>query len=250
MDPKRLIDKTVAEIKAGRLDNFSPLIGLFQYERKPMTLDGHFMFLPLFGLSLPKYLTLQCGRQVSKSFTVAETSILRTGMIESFNSIYIAPRYDQLKRFHNQVLAMLLKTSPITPYILDKSGADAIEMKSFLNGNTLMLEHSFSSPDRVRGASNCASMILDESISSETEILVFHLTRGQNGVYYISDRPDIVPITEVKQGDIVMSFTENGCIYSPVVRDASYHGVEPFLRLLRKADVSCGVLPTTGYTQI
>lgn len=224
IDPETLIKKTIERIKNGTLTDFSPLIALFQYERKPMTLDGHFMFLPFFSVTRPKYLTLRCGRQVSKSFTLAETLILTTGMIESFNSIYIAPRYDQLKRFNTQVLAPMLKTPSIRDFLVDRSGSDAIEMKAFLNGNTLMLEHSFSSPDRVRGASNCAAMALDESVTFDTEILVFRLTVAKDGVYYISDRPEIIPISEVKQGDIVLSFTSDGCIYSPVVRDASYHG--------------------------
>ena len=224
IDPEILIKKTIERIKSGTLTDFSPLIALFQFERKPMTLDGHFMFLPFFSLERPKYITLRCGRQVSKSYTLSETLILTTGMIESFNSIYIAPRYDQLKRFNTQVLAPMLKTPAIAQNLVDRSGSASIEMKAFLNGNTLMLEHSFSSPDRVRGASNCAAMALDESVTFDTEILVFHLTVDETGVYYISDRPEIVPISEVKQGDIVLSFTSDGCIYSPVVRDASYHG--------------------------
>ena len=177
MDPQKLIKETVERIKNGTLTDFSPLIALFQYERKPMTLDGHFMFLPLFSIEYPKYLTLQCGRQVSKSFTLSETGILRTAMIESFNTIYIAPRYDQLKRFHNQVLSPMLKTPGIRDLFIDRSGSDSIEMKTFLNGNTLMLEHSFSSPDRVRGASNCAAMLLDESQDINPDFLpVFEST--------------------------------------------------------------------------
>lgn len=224
MNAEKLIKETVERIKTGTLTDFSPLISLFQYERKPMTLDGHFMFLPMFSLEYPKYLTLQCGRQVSKSYTLAETLILTTGMIESFSSLYIAPRYDQLKRFHNQVLAPMLKTSCITPLILDKSGSDAIEMKTFVNGNSLMLEHAFNSPDRTRGASGVSRVCCDESVRGDTKILIFRLTDCKDGVCSISDRPEIIPISEVKQGDIVLSFTEDGCIYSPVVRDASYHG--------------------------
>lgn len=177
MDPKRLIDKTVAEIKAGRLDNFSPLIGLFQYERKPMTLDGHFMFLPLFSLKRPKYMTLQCGRQVSKSFTLAETNILMTGMIESYNSAYVAPRYEQVKRFHNQVLSPLLKNCYARDMLLDRTGSDAIEMKSFRNNNTMVLAHSYLSPDACRGISNCASMSCDEAQDINPDFLpVFEST--------------------------------------------------------------------------
>jgi hypothetical protein len=163
MNAEKLIKETVERIKSGQLTDFSPLIALFQFERKPMTLDGHFMFLPFFSLERPKYLTLQCGRQVSKSYNTAEVLFLTTGMVESFNTIYIAPRYDQLKRFHNQVLSPLIKTSPATPYLLDKSGSDSIEMKTFLNGNTLMLEHAFTSGDRVRGASGCGAVTCDES---------------------------------------------------------------------------------------
>ena len=50
IDPETLINKTIERIKNGTLTDFSPLIALFQFERKPMTLDGHFMFLPFFSL--------------------------------------------------------------------------------------------------------------------------------------------------------------------------------------------------------
>ena len=50
IDPEILIKKTIERMKNGTLTDFSPLIALFQYERKPMTLDGHFMFLPLYIL--------------------------------------------------------------------------------------------------------------------------------------------------------------------------------------------------------
>ena len=160
MEPRQLVERTVAAIRAGTLDNFSPLIGLFQYERKPMTLDGHFMFMPMFSLQRPKYITLQCGRQVSKSYTLAETSLLMTGMIESYNSIYIAPRYDQMKRFHDQVLYPMLKNCAIP--LLDKEGANAIKLKTFLNGNTMVLEHSYASADKIRGSTSAATVCVDE----------------------------------------------------------------------------------------
>jgi len=177
IDPETLIKKTIERIKNGTLTDFSPLIALFQYERKPMTLDGHFMFLPLFSLERPKYLTLQTGRQVSKSYTSAEVSLLTTGMIESFNSIYIAPRYEQIKRFNSQVLYPLMKSSPAMHLFIDKEGAHSIEMKTFLNGNTLTLAHSYLSPDSVRGLTNAGSLQTDEGQDVNPDFLpVFEST--------------------------------------------------------------------------
>ena len=177
IDPETLIKKTLERIKAGTLTDFSPLIGLFRYERKPMTLDGHFMFLPLFSLERPRYLTVQTGRQVAKSFTSAEVSLLTTGMIESFNSIYIAPRYEQIKRFNSQVLYPLMKNSPAMHLFIDKAGAQSIEMKTFLNGNTLTLAHSYLNPDSVRGLTNCGSLQTDEAQDVNPDFLpVFEST--------------------------------------------------------------------------
>ena len=192
MDPKKLIDKTVAEIKAGRLDNFSPLIGLFQYERKPMTLDGHFMFLPLFSLTRPKYLVVQTGRQVGKSFMSAELSLLMAGMIESFNVTYIVPHYIQMKRFHNQVLYPLMKASPLTKYIMDKGGAQSMEMKTFLNGNALNLAHSYLDPGSTRGISNCAALQTDEAADINPDFLpVFEATTDASryGIIQVTGTP-------------------------------------------------------------
>ena len=192
IDPEILIKKTLERIKNGTLTDFSPLIGLFQFQRKPMTLDGHFMFLPLFSIERPKYLTLLCGRQVSKSYTTAELLILMTGMIEGLNSVYIAPRYDQLRRFHNQILAPLLKTSPATPYLLDKTGSDSIEMKKFLNGNDLMLAHAYLTPDATRGISGAGSVQIDEAQDVNPDFLpVFEATTDASkyGIVQTSGTP-------------------------------------------------------------
>lgn len=192
MDPEKLIKETQERIRRGELHDFSPLIGLFRYERKPMTLDGHFMFLPLFSLERPRYLTLQTGRQVSKSFTSAEVSFLTTGMIESFNSIYIAPRYEQIKRFNSQVLYPLMKASPATPLLIDKEGAHSIEMKTFLNGNTLTLAHSYLNPDSVRGLTNCGSLQTDEAQDVNPDFLpVFESTTDASkyGCIQVSGTP-------------------------------------------------------------
>ena len=192
IDPEILIKKTIERMKNGTLTDFSPLIALFQYERKPMTLDGHFMFLPLFSLERPRYLTLQTGRQVSKSFTSAEVSLLTTGMIESFNSIYIAPRYEQIKRFNSQVLYPLMKSSSAMKFLIDKEGAHSIEMKTFLNGNTLTLAHSYLNPDSVRGLTNCGSLQTDEAQDVNPDFLpVFESTTDASkyGCIQVSGTP-------------------------------------------------------------
>ena len=177
MNAEKLIQETVNRIKSGTLTDFSPLISLFQLQHKPMTLDGHFMFLPLFSLERPKYLTLQCGRQVSKSYTTAELLILMTGLVSVLTSVYIAPRYDQLRRFHNQILSPLLKTSPAAPFLLDKSGSDSIEMKKFLNGNDLMLAHAYLSADATRGISGAGFVQVDEAQDVNPDFLpIFEAT--------------------------------------------------------------------------
>lgn len=49
-----------------------------------------------------------------------------------------------------------------------------MDMKTFRNGNFLMLVNSYTSPDSVRGASGVSSLLLDECYEANTLINVIN----------------------------------------------------------------------------
>ena len=238
MDGKAYADMIIADIRSGKIDNFAPLIALFKMAGKHLTLDERIQLSPFFKLRTPKQTTIMCGRQVAKSWSVAQRSILMTGMMAGMNTLIVEPRFEQKKRFHAQILNPLLKGCVIRDELIDKRGNDSMDMKTFRNGNFLMLVNSYTSPDSVRGASGVSSLLLDESCEANTLINV------------ISEDGELTKkIFEIKAGDYLQSFNDGVMLYSVAARDALFHGIKPCYRITTMSgrSVTCTVdhlLPT------
>lgn len=170
-EPELLLKKTKELILAKELDNLTPLVSLFEERGRTLTLNDYYPMTPMYKCERPKELTLQCGRQLSKSFTLVEIVILLGSMLPHFHQMIIQPRYDQKERFNSMVFAPLLRGFKLFDSVIDKKAANSVNMKTFKNGNTVILEHSFNSPDRVRGASGIASIYLDEAQDLNPEFI-------------------------------------------------------------------------------
>lgn len=240
MDGKAYADMIIADIRSGKIDNFAPLIALFKMAGKHLTLDERIQLSPFFKLRTPKQTTIMCGRQVAKSWSVAQRSILMTGMMAGMNTLIVEPRFEQKKRFHAQILNPLLKGCIIRDELIDRRGNDSMDMKTFRNGNFLMLVNSYTSPDSVRGASGVSSLLLDESIESNTLLNVVTAGKSTNK-----------KIFEIKAGDYLQSFNDGVMLYSVAARDAMFHGIKPCYRITTTSgrSVTCTVdhlLPTNN----
>lgn len=137
-----------------------------------------------------------------------------TGMMAGMNTLIVEPRFEQKKRFHAQILNPLLKGCIIRDELIDRRGNDSMDMKTFRNGNFLMLVNSYTSPDSVRGASGVSSLLLDECYEANTLINVIN-----------NDGELTKKICDVKRGDVLISFKDGAVLYSIAERDASYKGV-------------------------
>ena len=240
MDGKSYADMIIADIRSGKIDNFAPLIALFKMAGKHLTLDERIQLSPFFKLRTPKQTTIMCGRQVAKSWSVAQRSILMTGMMAGMNTLIVEPRFEQKKRFHAQILNPLLKGCVIRDELIDKRGNDSMDMKTFRNGNFLMLVNSYTSPDSVRGASGISSLLLDECVEANTLINVIN-----------NDAELTKKICDVKRGDVLISFKDGAVLYSIAERDASYKGVRSCYQVTTASgrSISCTeghLLPTNN----
>jgi len=155
------------------------------------------------------------GIAVHNSISLAVRGMLDSVSIPNFHTLFIQPRYDQVKRFSNNYMRPILNDSPLGQILIDPRGEQSILQRSFNNGSNMYFSYAFLDADRCRGFA-VAKCCFDESVSASTAIT------------YIN--PDTfekysLPISEIKAGMMVESFTDEGyIIYSVVSDDASYHG--------------------------
>lgn len=161
----------VRQIKDGTLADMSALVPYFHVGNRTMSLEDRAPFKPLFTLQKPRYTTVMCGRQVSKSFSMCMSSILMGGMVDNMSLALIEPRYEQKKRMNAQVLSPLLKGFELYSQIMDPKGAESLEIKTFRNANTLLLASMFLSPDGLRGSSGLAACFYDECADLNPEFI-------------------------------------------------------------------------------
>jgi hypothetical protein len=121
----------------------------------------------VFKLLQPAETTLMCARQLGKSTSVAGAAILRCGMIRGFTTLIVQPRADQITRFDHTILSPMLRGCALTAPIFDKGGMRNVASKQFPSGGFIHLDYAFLSPERIRGYSGVACLVLDEAADIE-----------------------------------------------------------------------------------
>ena len=225
MTPKELIKKVAEDIRDGNLSSFAPLISLFVMAGKELSLKGREPLLPFFKTVLPKRVTGMFGRQVSKSWTTAETSILKAGMVPGMNTLIVEPRFEQKKRFNDQILNPLLTGFKLSGDIIGKDDKSSMELKTFKNGNYLMLGNSYSSADSLRGTSGVSVLCVDECILSTSLVCTYDVKNNE----IIHKK-----ISEIKPNDILTSFIDDAMLYAVTPNGAQFRGTRPCYRITTK----------------
>lgn len=222
MTPKELIKRVSEDIRDGKLASLAPLISLFVMAGKALTLKGREPLLPFFKTILPKRVTGMFGRQVSKSWSTAETSIFKAGMVPGMNTLIIEPRFEQKKRFNDQILKPLLNGFKLHHDIIGKENKESIELKTFKNGNYLMLGNSYSSADSIRGTSGVSTLYVDECVLSTSLVSTYDDT---------NDSIKYKKIADITAGDIILSFSsDNTVLWSCTETGAKYRGCRSCFR--------------------
>lgn len=157
-----LLDKYSEAVRSGKLDTLSPLLPLFSYQGKPMSLDRHFQLEPMYSLRMPTHMVFQCGRQIGKSFGIAEKGILLSALLKDFHTLYVQPRFDQIKRFNTAIVQPLLRAMILKEGIIDKQQISAFLMRNFNSNSIMYMEFCLISPDRTRGISGVSHVFYDE----------------------------------------------------------------------------------------
>lgn len=165
-DSEQMACERIAELgrfaREGRLQTLEPLLPLLlNLKRKPYTLKGHFPFSPLFRARMPSKIVWMAGRQVSKSTSSSADGILRAAMIPMFKTLYLTPRFEQIRRFSGNVVQPLINQSPAKDMWTGSGVASSVLQKDFCNGSQLLFSFALLDADRLRGIS-CDRINIDE----------------------------------------------------------------------------------------
>jgi len=128
---------------------------LLSLRGKPMTLDRHFVMEPLYRrVGVPPKCLLKCARQVSKSTTLGAQGVLRAATMPYINQIYVAPLFEQIRRFSNNVVKPMIDDSPIHHQLMGYGAdrnQDSVFQRTFLNGANMFFTFAFLDAERARG---------------------------------------------------------------------------------------------------
>jgi len=136
---------------------------LFRLKGHPYTLDDHFFFEVLFNVHLPRRALFKCARQVGKSQNMTVAKLSKTISLPYYNSLFVCPRFEQIKRISNNYMRPLIEESPVKQiFVRDGQARDqSILQRTFKNGSVHFYSFAFLDAERIRSVS-CSDVNLDE----------------------------------------------------------------------------------------
>lgn len=238
VDANKLIERYIEQSKNGGVGTMEPLLSLFEFEGKPLSLVDREPMLPLFKTGRPKRMTVQAGRQVSKTMTIGELGILVAGL-NGMQVAIVEPRFGQKKSINDQVLTPLIENCIIRDKIIRPANVPVLDAKKFLSGGQLRLINGFKSADGMRGTSGLSLIMLDECTFWGTLIPVI---RGD----FEREKVELKRISEISKGDRLISFADDAILYSVAARDASPRGERHCYKITTESGRS--VICTSNHT--
>ena len=167
----KLFEESCQKIKTGELRTFIPFLSIFKVNGKPMTLENHFQFAPMFNTVQANKTVWMFGRQLGKSYSLSASCTLRSMLIPGYHQLVAQPRADQIQRLNTTVMQPLMRSCSIMNCFIPSMEVNKFALKTFNNGSLTYLEYMLVSADRVRGCSGLAHVILDESQDIEYEFI-------------------------------------------------------------------------------
>lgn len=94
------------------------------------------------------------SRQVAKSTTLANFSIIECSLIPHFSTMFVSPTQEQTKRFSNTRVSKTMRYSPIiSKHFLSTDLTDRVFHKQYTNGSEMLFTYGTDNADRLRGPS-------------------------------------------------------------------------------------------------
>ena len=123
----------------------------------PYTLKDHAPFEELFRFKMPNTTTYKTGRQVGKTATQASSGITKSASIPNrwcvapYNTLYVTPLFEQIRRFSAMYVQPFINTSPVKRLWSDSTTVSSVLHKSFINGSQMLFSFALLDADRIRG---------------------------------------------------------------------------------------------------
>lgn len=156
---------------AGQLVSIEPLLPLLlNLKGKPYTLKDHYHFAPLFRLTRPQRVIYKCGRQVGKSVGFGADMCTLAASIAHFALLYIAPLYEQARRFSTLTMRPFIQESPVRDLWIGTSVEQSVLQRTFKNGSRMLFSFALTDADRVRGLS-MNGCVFDEIQDMDKDLL-------------------------------------------------------------------------------
>jgi hypothetical protein len=153
------------------LPNVAPILpALLRLRGKPYSLANHYPFEPQFSTFLPRRLTSMAGRQVAKSTTMAAQGVTQTAGISYFNTLFVTPRFEQIRRFSVNYVKPFIDESPWRKVWVTPATSSSVLQRSFRNYSNMYFSFALLDADRTRGLP-CDKISYDEVQDFEEEFL-------------------------------------------------------------------------------
>ena len=226
MSPLQLLSTCKSLLAENKLKNLEPLLGIFQIAGNVLNLQGREPMIPLFTLHRPKRTTVMSGRQISKSYTLAELLILFTGLTKGFKTAIVEPRFSQKKNFNRQILTPLLRDCFVQDMLIDKAQVPVLDAKVFKSGGDITLVNGFMNADGARGISGVDLCCLDECVLADTELLITD---------FIAQKHKKIKISEISKGMHLTSYVDGAILESIAANDSKCRGIRSCYRVLTES---------------
>ena len=146
--------KTLTDLyKARATRSFIPALPILSLKGQPYSLVDYPPFEPIYSLVLAKRTLFKCGRQVSKTTNMSAQGVLHTGAQKHFALLFVAPRYEQVRRISTNYVKPFIENSLIRDLLISKRVENSVLQKTFLNESRMFFSFAFLDADRIRGLS-------------------------------------------------------------------------------------------------
>jgi len=137
----------------GQLSTLLPILPALSLKGQPYSIANHAPFEPLFSLVVPRRTLWKTGRQVSKTTGLAAQSVLQSATQSHFATLFVAPRFEQIRRVSANYVRPFIDHSLLTGLVTNKHVENSVLQKSFLNQARMYFSFAFLDVDRIRGLS-------------------------------------------------------------------------------------------------
>lgn len=147
------IDAMSALYAGGEIRSYIPILPVLSLKGKPYSLVDYAPFEPIYSLDVPQNMLYKCGRQVAKTTNMSAQAVLQLGTTPHFSMLFVAPRYEQIRRVSSNYVRPFIEQSFIAQQLVNKRVENSVLQRTFLNESRMYFSFAFLDVDRIRGLS-------------------------------------------------------------------------------------------------